>query len=53
LIDTAEAARMLNCSNEFVRTMCRRETLVADRMVGSRWLVDRLEVHVLIAGNAS
>src|SRR4051794_27375488 len=44
LIDTQEAARMLGCKPRNVRDLRKRGVLRSGRLVGDRWLIERVEV---------
>jgi hypothetical protein len=52
LVDTKEAAQMLDCQPRNVRDLCSRGVLDTARMVGGRLLIERLEVEAEVTRRA-
>ncbi len=52
VLSVGEVAQVLDCSDGFVRRLCRTGALESARRVAGRWQVDRIEVEALRAARA-
>jgi Helix-turn-helix domain len=53
LIDTGQAARLMDTSTRNIRALCQRRTLSTARRVGGKWVVDRADVLHYLERKAS
>jgi hypothetical protein len=52
-IDCAEAARLLRCSPQWIRCLCRRAEFASAQRVGGSWWVERAEVAARATGHSA